>query len=535
MRSNRLKLLVIFGCLLLASLPPLAFVHFLQGHAYGSAEGKLRGYADRMVQHLEATIDEGVLALTTLQGLGATACDDASIRAMRRAIFDTYVLREIAVIDENGAIQCADSIFKTDRWVLSRLPSVNERIDLAIVVDEESARRSVAIQLAAGDGRSLIAHFAPDSLGLDVLPDNWRSGGHARVSLGDGTVLQTMPQQLEHRFDDQSGTGGGDIIEVAEASNRYPLRIDLHLSRDLAMRDFGTLRAFVIVLMLLYSGFILAAGYIVVRRKPTPSDDLEYGIRRGEFLPYYQPVINLANGRLEGCEVLIRRRRPDGSIETPASFIAQAEMDGQIVPMTRQLMRTVRDDLGAHLRHRPQLTVAFNLCACHFADEEIIGDLKDIFSDSDIRYSQIVLEVTERLPLENPTLAVSIIDKLQALGARVALDDAGTGHSGLATLQRLGMDIVKIDKLFIDAIDAETRQAPIVDSLVDLANTFGMGVVAEGVETLDQVNYLRSKGVGFAQGYLFAPPLPKSSFIALIEAMAKSEEQAKSGGQPKAA
>lgn len=236
-------------------------------------------------------------------------------------------------------------------------------------------------------------------------------------------------------------------------------------------------------------------------------------------------MLSLANGKLIGCEVLVRRRRRDGSIEVPASFIAQAEMDGQIVSMTRQLMRQVIVDLGEPCRENSRLKVGFNLCAQHFRDESVVDDIKRIFGPSEISFTQLVFEVTERFPLVDTARAKTIIAKLQALGARVALDDAGTGHSGLAALHRLGMDIVKIDKIFVDSIDATTTQAPIVDSLVDLAKSYGMSVVAEGVETLDQVRYLKAKGVDAAQGYLFAPPLPASSFVALVEAMAPRQTQ----------
>jgi len=531
-RSGKLKFAAIVACLVLASLPPLGFVQYLERHAANSAQETLRGYADRMVDHLELIIDEGVLALTDLYEQGATKCNQQAIDSMRRAIFDAYVLREIAIVDQDGRVVCADTIFKTERWTLSRLYTVNDKIDVSVVVDEQTLLRSLALRYQPEEGRTIVAHFAPNSLGLDVLPDRWRSAGGARLNLLDGTEFQRMPRPTSFEVGGSemvsSESDGGDpdraVIDADAVSNRYPLAVEVQVDRDTVMRDFQNLKIYGLIVMTVYASVVLGGAVFIARQKPTPSDDIARGLRRHEFLPYYQPVINLMTGQLEGCEVLIRRRRHDGSIEVPAAFIAQAESDGQIVPMTNQLMRSVRADLGVVYQSRPQLSVAFNLCAKHFTDDQIVHDAEAIFGESQIDLKQVIFEVTERLPLPDTATAVKVIDQLQDLGAMVALDDAGTGHSGLATLQRLGMDIVKIDKLFIDQIGPDTQQAPIVDSLVDLAKKFSMSVIAEGVETMDQVNYLRARGVDFAQGYLFAPPLPASSFITLIEAMASEKD-----------
>ena len=514
MKKSPYKLAAIIACLLIAGLPPLAFVRYLENHAVFSAEETLTDYAGRMVDHLEMTIDQGVLALTDLAESGATNCDSAAIDAMRRAIFDTYVLREIAVVDDEGNKICADTIFKTERWTLSRQRTVNRAIDVSVVTDEQTLMRSLAVRYRPEGDRALIAHFAPNSLGIDILSDRWRQAGVARLTLLDGTEFQTVPYR-----DNADFSIGDDTIGATVVSNRYPLGVDIRVDRATVMRDYENLKAYALVAMSIFAGIVLGVAVFIARQRPSASDDIHQGMKAGEFIPYYQPVINLTTGRLEGCEVLVRRRRRDGTIQSPAAFIAQAEADGQIVPLTRQLMRQTINELGPSYTTRPHLTVAFNLCAHHFTSDEIVHDVETIFADAPISPSQLVFEVTERLPLDDTLTAIRVIAELQAIGSKVALDDAGTGHSGLAILHRLGMDIVKIDKLFIDPIGPDTKTAPIVDSLVDIAKNLGMSLIAEGVETLDQVNYLRTLGVDSAQGYLFAPPLPARSFIALVEAM----------------
>ena len=181
-------------------------------------------------------------------------------------------------------------------------------------------------------------------------------------------------------------------------------------------------------------------------------------------------------------------------------------------------MQRVCREVGPAVGRRPRTRVSFNLTARHFKDESIVAEIREIFSGTPIALSQVVLEVTERQPLENLTAARSIIAALQELGVRVAIDDVGAGHGGLSYLLKLGVDMIKIDKLFVDAIGSERHSTTIITSLVELARSMRMDIVAEGVESFDQVAYLRDQGIGLAQGYVFSPPLPGSSFLQLLEA-----------------
>ena len=165
------------------------------------------------------------------------------------------------------------------------------------------------------------------------------------------------------------------------------------------------------------------------------------------------------------------------------------------------------------------MKISFNFAGKLFADNSIVKDVRKIFSSSRIKLSQVVLEVTERDPIENFTEARQIIAALQGLGVRIAIDDVGTGHSGLSYMLKLGVDIIKIDKMFVDAIGTDRNSTTIVETLIDLAHNMRMDVVAEGVENFEQVIHLRELGVRSAQGYVFAPPLPGSAFLQLIEAI----------------
>jgi sensor c-di-GMP phosphodiesterase-like protein len=380
-----------------------------------------------------------------------------------------------------------------------------------------SGRPGIMMTWSFGDGSGLSAVLPPEIVVPDILPARIRETGLGMMTLIDGTLVGTVPPTLGER--DHQARFGSNTVRGSTRSERYPLQAAVYVPLMVFQEEMRVLQA------LGYAGGILIAAVIVgltiygFNRPISAAREMREAMERGAFIPYYQPVVNIRTGRLMGCEVLMRRREPDGTIIPPSMFIALAESTGLALPMTRILMERVRDDLNAIYGARPHLSLSVNLFDDHFESLRIIRDIETIFGRSQIAYKQVTLEITERQPLANIDRARVVIRRLQELGARVALDDAGTGHGGLAYLQQLGIDVIKIDKLFIDTIDTNDSPSPILDSLIKLGQELGKELVAEGVEAMAQVDYLRSRGVTAAQGFLFAPPLPASAFLDLVAAM----------------
>jgi sensor c-di-GMP phosphodiesterase-like protein len=201
------------------------------------------------------------------------------------------------------------------------------------------------------------------------------------------------------------------------------------------------------------------------------------------------------------------------------TFIPFLETTDLILDMTRSIMRQVSDEVGPLLEYRSNMYVAFNIAPRHLSGDVLIDDIGSIFVGGPISTSQIVLEITERYEIDDLATTRNLIAALQGLGCRIAIDDVGTGHNGLSYILKLGVDIIKIDKMFVDAIRTEAHSQAIVETLVDLARNLRMQIVAEGVEHFEQVIYLRDHGISSAQGFVFSPPLPGSAFIQLIEAI----------------
>jgi len=230
-------------------------------------------------------------------------------------------------------------------------------------------------------------------------------------------------------------------------------------------------------------------------------------------------VVDIQTGKLVSAEVLVRWRKPNGKLLEPAAFAPLVESSGLAVDLTRSLMRRVREEVGSAIGKRPHVTIAFNIVSEHFDDALILNDVGTIFDSSPVRLTQMVLELTERSRIENLAAARKTIAALQGMGCKVAIDDMGKDHCGLSYVLKLGVDIIKIDKSIVQAIDSDGDAKATIETLVELAKNMGMDVVAEGVENFEQVTYLRDHGIAAAQGYVFAPPLPSGSFLQLLDAM----------------
>jgi sensor c-di-GMP phosphodiesterase-like protein len=311
-----------------------------------------------------------------------------------------------------------------------------------------------------------------------------------------------------------------DYVSAQARSKRFGPVMTVMLHRSGTIASYNDLRRIGIVVSALFALTILiGALFIPWRSRNNPIAEIEAALIADEFIPYYQPIIDIKNGKLLGAEVLVRWRKPDGTIIAPGAFIPLVESSGFILDLTRSLMHQVCNEVGAAVGARQHMYMTFNIAPRHFTDAIVLNDVGAIFEGSPIRLSQIVLEITERFEIQNLSATRRVIAALQGLGCRVALDDVGTGHNGLSYILKLGVDIIKIDKLFVEAIKTERQAQAIVETLVGLARDLRMQIVAEGVEQIDQVEYLRDHGISAAQGYVFAPPLPGAAFIRLIEAI----------------
>ena len=239
----------------------------------------------------------------------------------------------------------------------------------------------------------------------------------------------------------------------------------------------------------------------------TLESDLREAIMRGEFELHYQPVFDLRSGDRRGLEALVRWRHPKKGLIPPDQFIPLAEETGLIVPLGEWVLRRACHDAIAW---PSDVKVAVNLSPVQFKQAELFDVIMSVLSESGLPPERLELEVTESVLLERGAENHAFMQKLKKVGISFALDDFGTGHSSLRCLTTFPFDKIKIDKSFIGSLVKNDRSSAIILSIVTLARGLDMSITAEGVETREQFEMLRTLGVHFAQGYLLGRPVRKN-------------------------
>ena len=249
--------------------------------------------------------------------------------------------------------------------------------------------------------------------------------------------------------------------------------------------------------------------------------DLRAAVARGEFLVHYQPIVQLADGRITGFEALARWQHPERGLVMPGEFIEVAEQTGLIVPLNRWLLREIcrqaRVWQGRHPSDSP-LTITANITSKELAQEDLVANIRTTLQQTATNPRHVQLEIRETVAMADAESATQILARLKSLGVGLSIDDFGTGYSSLSRLQGLPLDTLKIDRSFISDMHADPDKREIVRVIVMLGQQLGMKVVAEGTETAEQVKYLKDLGCDYAQGYFFSPPVEARAFEELLAA-----------------
>ena len=245
--------------------------------------------------------------------------------------------------------------------------------------------------------------------------------------------------------------------------------------------------------------------------------ELETSMRRAieneEFVTHYQPVVNLASGAVVGSEALVRWQHPELGLLPPGRFIGLAEDTGLILDIGEFVLREACSRTRAwQNRGLLGLRVAVNISARHFQQKNFSEQLVDILEETRLDPTCLELELTETSIMENTEVAVRVLTQIRKLGVRVAIDDFGTGYSSLSYLKNLPIDTVKLDHSFVKGATTDPDDAALIMAIVTLAHNLRLRVTAEGVETDDQVTFLRLLRCDEAQGYLYGKPMPPETF-----------------------
>jgi sensor c-di-GMP phosphodiesterase-like protein len=475
-----------------------------------------------VLRRSEFAVDFAAGSLDQLASQDLTNCEAASLQAIRLHVYQRSAVKDVRLVNADGSVICSaySETLEFDKgWVVraDMLPARDGKLMVFRV--EQFGGDALGILKDIDRSKALVAILGINDSLFDIMPAELRAHSSVVLALNNGETLgEFKPDAAAPR----------EPVEFAVSSARYPLRATIHVDRA-ALSVWNSETYWPAMAVSLGLGALFGGLLARSRRMEGPVADLDRALARAEFAPYFQPIFDLRTGQIKGCEILARWLREDGSVVPPMKFIPLAESSGRIQSMTWQILQRGLAGLQPLLRQDKEFKLSFNVVPKHLLSNGFVETLRRHVLAARVSARQIVIEVTERDELEDLDRAAAVVRGLRDHGFRVAIDDVGTGHSGLLRLKALGANTIKIDKFFVDTVTVDASTTAIVEMLVTLATDLQMSVVAEGVETEEQARALIACGVEEGQGYLVAAPLPLAKFLALLEARRAAAGDAPTG------
>jgi len=475
-------------------------------------EGATAALAEAHARRSAEVLRNGDALLAELERVTGGECTPATIAAMNRVIFHSVYFRE-AGIERNGDLICTSFEMLPPRFDIpnsKRIPAYRgDRFEVLSPAKTIRGGKSLILNRPLDPLRTGFINVLLDPAVMTEAVAN-HDGLTATVFLDDAPNRLLVPlanppaglPALAAPLVEGVHRGEHGLFAIARA-DPFPLYTVIAIDEaGIAEHWRSQMRPAAIL------GFLLSAIAFVMLRRALPvqqaDEDLREGIAAGELFVEYQPIHDGADGRVIGAEALVRWRHPQRGTVMPDEFIPMAERSGAILPLTDAVLGQVRRDLDALGALPPGFRITVNLARAHFAGDGLLAVLDANFGPG-ARLDRLGFELTEReLIADIAPRARALCRELAARGAEVALDDFGTGYSGLSHLRDIAPNQLKIDRSFIRALDTEAVTADLVASVVAMARTLGIGVVAEGVETEAQRERLLALGVRIQQGWLYS-------------------------------
>jgi diguanylate cyclase (GGDEF)-like protein len=254
------------------------------------------------------------------------------------------------------------------------------------------------------------------------------------------------------------------------------------------------------------------------QRQQNLESAIRHALERDEFVLHYQPKLDLRSGRIVGAEALIRWFQPRSGWVSPADFIPVAEDSGLIVPLTQWVLRQACEQAQAWRgMGLPPLCMSVNVSPIDFRQRDFVDNLAAILKQSGLPPARLELEITESVLMQNVDETVDILQKIKAMGVRLALDDFGTGYSSLSYLRRFPIDVLKIDQSFVRGLNVNSQDAQLISAIIGMGKSLELNIIAEGVETVEQLNFLKTQQCEEGQGFLFSKAVPPKDFAHMLQ------------------
>ncbi len=494
------------------------------------AEATLQKIAEIIAADTSEVLRNVDLGLIALSDLGYK-CTPDDVNAMNTMAYDIPEISDIGIMRSDNKLVCT-SWGPVDPPVVPGIPDVPPGFSLIGPMEIKLMKRYGLLAMRKReDGSKIGALIHPSvligNLGADLGEHGFAvllrgEDAHKFASNGNVPELQMTESESEGeggttRLRAQFNDGIKRTLSVVELDGYPGIYSVAAVAEEWILEDWKRMSFILGAVGVGTSTVLLFLVVSMLRRRLSLQGELERSIQKNEFEINYQPIIELETGRCVGAEALISWTPPGGKAVRPDLFIPLAEDTGLIEPMTEWLMRQIRQEMEGLLKSDRSLHIAINLSPCHFESDKILSASSNVFGNSAIKPNQIFYEITERgLIDEDNEIARGVMDKLSERGSAIALDDFGTGYSSLSYISSFPLDYLKIDKRFVDSIGIDSPSAGLAESIIDMAGRLELKTIAEGVETREQVEYLKERGVDYVQGWHYSRGLPALGFLEFV-------------------
>ncbi len=504
--QKRTETAIIFAIAIGAIVAPIAFsIHMAKVQNFDDEKKHVTAYAEDVLNRSVKTADQINAGIDDLKAhRGPDPCSQDQIDRMREIAVSSKYLQAIGYVS-NGNLICSSLGIQGAGIPLGPVDMVTAR-GVRLRADAHfSFAPGKSFLVVERDGYAAIVH---KDLPVDVTSDE-RALSLATFSRENGRILAQRgiirPEWIKPASSqaEPSVFSDGRYLIVVLSSSRYLIGSVAALPLTALEQTQGS-TAFWIIPVGITAGLLLAlAVFYLVQLQQSMPTAIKFALRRDEFFMLYQPVVDLQTGQWVGAEALIRWQRGNGELIPPDIFVPVAESSGLIQKITRRVVELVGNDAANLFRQHPDFHLAINFSASDLHSADCLDLLDSLAQSSHAGQNNLIVEATERgfLSFEK---ARDVVSRIRQSGIRTAIDDFGTGYSSLSYLENLEIDILKIDKSFIDTIGTDAPTSHVVIHIIELAKDLGLTMIAEGVETEAQAEFLRERGVRYAQGWLYS-------------------------------
>lgn len=523
-RINTLFLTLLIAALGIA-LPIVLVFWVAQQQGADAEEQRAMDYAEDVLEKSERTFLDFVAVVEKLSPLlVGNPCDTENLNLMEYASLSSSRIKALGFVENNQLLCSSLNIpgrtfdMGDADYVLPLSPPLRVRTDVYI---PRIGELEFVVLEQAGVSGMLQAESALDAVTeSDDIVLALVGAASSQPLFENGSLELSWLERLPESGESVGFIAGAYVVAIARSAKLDIAAVTAIPAADLNARS-RELLGYLLPVGLVAAAVLICAIVYLSRHQVAMPQAIRSGLRRREFNLVYHPIVELSTGRWVGAEALMRWKRPNGEMISPELFVAVAEEAGLTGSLTERLFELVEKDAPRLFAASTEFHISLNLSAGDIHDPDVVGRLETLQKRCGAGPGQLFAEVTER-GLTRPEQAIDVIRRLRELGIPVAVDDFGTGYSSLSYLQSFDLDYLKIDKFFVDSIEADESSATstVLLHIIEMAKSLDLGMIAEGVETEAQRAILAEYGVQFVQGWLFSKPLSCATLARKLSAQA---------------